>query len=294
MKTNNSDEQLYARFFAICALILGVPSLAWALYVSCFYPVDPVAAASRIAIGLALTLGGGFVLLRTARSFPRPAWQNHRHSFIGSRVDGLLFLLAFLALLVSLFFLPFTINNYLIARSSDGRFLPVKVRVDSIDIRHVPKNQLPLEKFYPIYKDVYFTPDDYIDLWIAFGTATLIEREGRSVEPIAVDAIFTIPHVESYGSSRQRKHYFEHYKMDAVRDSERFHVGSVVGGWILRDQESVVIFSRQSDLRQNDLFKIISLILVLSLYLVTRIRIGMILQDVHWVELKKIYRYEKP
>jgi hypothetical protein len=293
MPTHDSDTTLYIRFFAKCALLIGVPSLIWAVYICSYYPVDTLAAFNRLAISLTLSIGGLIVLLQSAKSGPRQLSQTNGRPFIGSRIDGLLFFGSIPAILISLFFLPSAIQAYRMALLTDQKLVPVSVRINSIDIRQVSKDQFATESFYPIYNEVFYVAYKISDLWVAFGEVTLLEKNGLPIEPAISRAIFTFPKVNRQatgGSNPQSSSssFIEHHKMDAMMDSEHFEIGKTYPGWLLRDQTADVFFTRPADRRLKDLIIVASLLLMLGVYLISRIIIGIKLQDQHWVELRKI------
>jgi hypothetical protein len=298
MPTHDSDTTLYSRFFARCAVLIGVPSLAWAGYICYFYPVDIRSAIIRLSIGLTLTIGGLIVLLLTASSNPNQVRQKNRYQFIGSRVDGLMLFCSIPAILISLFFLPSVIQAYRMALLTDQKLVPVSVRINSIDIRQVSQDQFATESFYPIYNEVFYVAYKISDLWVAYGEVTLLEKNGLPIEPAIARAIFTFPTINRQaagGSNPQSASYnfIEHHKMDAMMDSEHFEIGKTYPGWLLRDQTADVFFTRPSDSRLKDLIIVVSLLLTLCLYLALRIWIGTKLQDQHWVELRKIWSNQK-
>lgn len=287
MSSHDSDTTRYLRFFAKGAVLISAPSFLWTSYICYSYPINPLAASLRIAICLVAIVVGAMVLTLTASQVPRQACKKDRKSWIGSRIDGLLFFLLLPALLISVFLLSFGVNNYINALSVNGNYIPVKVHVESIETKHVSEEELPDESFIELFKEVYFIPDHYSDLWIAVGNVTVLERNSESIEPYVSRAIFTVPHFEHYGG-KNGKTYLEHYKMDAVRDSDRFKVGQAYDGWILRDRASDVFFVRSSDIAHKNLNVLGPLFVALCVYLIARILIGMRLQDKHWVDLKSI------
>ena len=286
MKNQVSDSNLYLRFFAKCALLLGVPSLVWETYLITFYPMDPTAAFLRFAFCGGLTIGGLLLVFCVPSHSRGESKRHHRNPFLGSRVDGLFFFGSLLMSLPALLFLPFAISNYFNSLSANASFIPVKVRVESIEVRKVRPESIRSESFYPLYQEVYYVPDRIEDLWIATGEVTILEQDSLSIEPMRAHSHFTVPTIERF---RKHSRRIVHHKMDAVMDGERFQVGQTYSGWMLRDRVSDVFFVRRSDKALKDLLLIASLVAGLGIYLFVRIRIGIQRSDRHWNNLRKIF-----
>lgn len=293
-----SDTTLYLRFFARCAVLLGVLSLAKAAYVCYFYPVSTQYAIIRLSLCLAITIAGVVTLWLSDSSGSSKVLHRYRRPFIGSRLDGFLLFGSILAILVPLFFFPFALRSYRMALLTDKKLVPVTVRVNSLDIKSVSQEQFATESFYPVYNEVFYRANKIRELWVAFGEVTLLKKNGLPIEPSISHAIFTFPRItrrQVGGSNPQTTSslFIDHHKIDAIMDSKRFKVGETYSGWLMQDPTAGVFFTRPSDRRLLELILVTSVLAFLLMYLVWRIRIGMKLQDRHWVELRKILNNQK-
>ncbi len=273
---SDSDSTLYVRFFASCSLVLGLASSAWTVYFCIWYPVDLQRALQRLAIMMALAIGGATLLLL----YPR----RHRHTHsITMRIDGLMLFLSIPALMLFVFvsvFYSFSFESMTIDRV---RFASVLARVDSMELRHIDAESVKADASW---QEIFFLPEKYIDLWVACGQVTIQEMDGKAIEPLVGQGMFTLPKVKFAG--RRRPRYIEHYKTHAVMDSEHYAVGKTYPGWVLRDTQSVVYFMLPEIRRFREFLTLVSLTLIVSLYLVIRIAIGIKLQDQNWRAFKSI------
>ena len=283
-----SDTELYLKFFARCLIALGVPSFLWAVYICTFYSVDFQAGLTRLAVTFSMVAVGLILLaLLPGKIYTKKRSKKYKsqseHFFIGGRIDGLMLFLSIPAILGMGILLASGVVAYRSSASGDSEFDSVKVKIESMEIKHVPQNRIGEES---ILKEFYL-PERYIDLWIACGTVTILELNGSTVEPKACPAIFSYPKIDSVG---RRRSYICHHKMDAEMDSECFHVGEIRNAWMRRDTpEAGVLITRPSDKRLKDTLILAALFLITCLYLVTRIAIGRKIRDPHWRSLHEIW-----
>ena len=286
-----SDAVLYIKFFARCLLVLGIPSLIWAMYVSKYYSVNLHAAMLRLGLTFAMVAVGFSVLalLKTRNRVDLEANKDKSHStyrFLGGRIDGLLFFGSIPAILGLLFMLPWHISAYLNSAAGNSRFDSVKVQIDFMEIKHVPEEKVDQEEILKFF----LLPSRYIDLWLACGKATLLEINGSAIEQQTCRVTFSIPKTYSTGTRKSYRTYICHHKMDAEMDSESYHVGKIYSGWMLRENpEAGVIFSRPSDKVGRELVILTTLLLSACLYLYMRIVIGRRTQDSHWNSFLEIW-----
>lgn len=289
--SGESDTELYLKFFARCLIALGVPSFLWAVYICAYHSVDFHSALTRIGVTFSM-VAVGLILLALLPGNPYTKKRSKKYKsqseyfFLGSRIDGLMLFLSIPAMLGLGFMLTSVALAYRNAASGDTEFDSAKVKIESMEIKHVPEERVGEER---ILKEFYL-PERYIDLWIACGTVTILELNGSTVEPKAYPAIFSYPKVHSTGRKKSYKAYICHHKMDAEMDSEHFHVGEICNAWMRRDTpEAGVIFMRPSDKRLNETIILAALFLITCLYLVTRIAIGRKIRDPHWVSFHTIW-----
>ena len=283
-----SDTELYLKFFARCLIALGVPSFLWAVYICSFYSVDFQARLTRLAVTFSMVAVGLILLaLLPGRIYTKKRSKKYKsqseYFFIGGRIDGLMLFLSIPAILGMGILLASGVVAYRSSASGDSEFDSVKVKIEFMEIKHVPQNRIGEES---ILKEFYL-PERYIDLWIACGTVTILELNGSTVEPKTSPAIFSYPNIHSAG---RRRSYICHYKMDAEMDSECFHVGEIRNAWVRRDTpEAGVLITRPSDKRLKDTLILSALFLITCLYLVTRIAIGRKIRDPHWRSFHEIW-----
>jgi hypothetical protein len=273
----HSDSTLYIRFFAAIAVVLGGLSSAWNGYIALRYPVDIDVIMWRLGFTVPLFLGGLLtrLLLPIERSRLRTGW---RERFQVAKVDAVMRFWLLLAIIFNVIMLPTAVSSYFDSSSNNSSFIPVQVRVESIELRHIPDDAV--DKVI-LLKEVFHVPDLYIDLWVACGEVTILEKDGKTIDPVRSRALFTVPKREKVrtpntpkrnatfaGSSY--KYHIQHYKMDAVIDSERFEVGKQYPGWVLRNGTGDVFFSLPSDRLLRAIGIFVTFLLIPALYLLAR------------------------
>lgn len=289
--SGESDTELYLKFFARCLIVLGAPSFLWTVYICTFYSVDMQAGLTRlavtfsmVAVGLILLalLPGGIYSNKKSKKYK----SQSEYFFIGGRIDGLMLFLSIPAILGMGILLASGIVAYRNSASGNSEFDSVRVKIESMEIKHVPQDRVGEVR---ILKEFYL-PERYIDLWIACGTVTILELSGSTVEPKACPAIFSYPKIHSTGSKSSYRDYICHHKMDAEMDSESFHVGEIRNAWMRRAApDAGVLFTRPSDKVLREILILAALLLITCLYLVTRIAIGRKIRDPHWRSLTEIW-----
>jgi hypothetical protein len=265
-----SDRVLTIRFFACCAIVLGGLSSAWSLYLCLRYPVDPKAALSHLGPRAAILVGGLVALLLLPKQRTQ-SFAHRRHRFSTVQFDKLVRYCLLFATIINVITLPTVIGSYHNTVSANASFMPVKVRVNTIQVRYVPAETVEDEV---LLKRVFYSPELYLDLWVASGDVTIVERDGKSIEPVKSQALFTVPNVYSTGTRSSYRAYIQHHKMDAMMDSERYRVGELYSGWVLRDGTGPVFFERPSDKLFFQLCIIASLVLIPCLYFLMRVAFG--------------------
>jgi hypothetical protein len=286
-----SDTELYLKFFARCLIAIGVPSFLWAVYICSFYSVNFQAGLTRLAVTFSMVAVGLTLLaLLPGKIYTKKRSKKYKsqseYFFIGGRIDGLMLFLSIPAILGLGFMLTSVAFAYGDAASLNSEFDSVKVRIESMEIKHVPQEKINEEV---IFKGHNF-PERYIDLWITCGSVTILELNGLTVEPKTSPALFSYPKIHSTGRKRSYKTYICHHKMDAEMDSECFHVGEIRNAWMRRNTpEAGVLITRPSDKRLKDTLILAALFLITCLYLVTRIAIGRKIRDPHWRSFHEIW-----
>lgn len=77
-----SGTMLYINFFARYLLVLGIPSLVWALYVCKYYSVDLHAAMLRLGLTFAM-IAVGFTVLALLKTRNRVVLEANKDSYPG-------------------------------------------------------------------------------------------------------------------------------------------------------------------------------------------------------------------
>lgn len=289
--SGESDMELYLKFFARCLIALGLPSFLWAVYICSFYSVDFQAGLTRLAVTFSMVAVGLTLLaLLPGKIYTKKRSKKYKsqseYFFIGGRIDGLMLFLSIPAILGMGVVLPSFIVAYRDSASFNSEFDSVRVKIESVEIKHVPQEKISEEV---LLKGNNF-PERYIDLWIACGIVTVFELNGLIVEPKTSPALFSYPKIHSTGRKRSYTTYICHHKMDAEMDSECFHVGEIRNAWMRRDTpEAGVLITRPSDRRLKDTLILAALFLITCLYLVTRIAIGRKIRDPHWRSFHEIW-----
>ena len=271
----DSDSTLIVRFFAKIAIVIGLPSSVWTIYLLIWYPINVQTAQLRIAVMLTLAVGG--LLLHVL--YPRR--QPHPDSTL-SRIDGIMLFLSIPALVVLLFVLAFSGLLFQFPTVDSAKFATVTARIDSMELQHIDAEAV---KANTQWREVFYLPEGYIDLWVARGQVTTYEVEGKATEPMVGQGMFTLP---KWKSVRRSPNYIEHYKMDATMDSERFVVGNSYPGWVLRENQSEVYFFLPAHKHMREALTLFALAGAISLYLIVRIPLGIKFQDRHWRDLRDI------
>lgn len=279
------------KFFASCLLGFGVLSFVWAQYTCAFYSIAVNAAMYRICGTLAIVAVGSIALAllpmkKVVQSGSNILISNSSYRFIIGRIDGIMMFLSIPAIVGLLILLPTAINSLLNTVPSNLKFDPVKVQIDSMEIKHVPEEKVGEEHILK----VYYLPGNYIDLWLACGKGTLLEVKGAAIEPQACNVTFSVPKTDSSGTRRSYRKYISHHKSDAKRDSECYRVGKVYSGWILRETpEAGVVFIRPADKLSKEVLLLVALLVSVCMYLGLRMVIGRKIQDPHWTALVEIW-----
>ncbi len=183
----DSDSTLIIRFFAKIAIVIGLPSSVWTIYLLIWYPINVQTAQLRIAVMLTLAVGG--LLLHVL--YPRR--QPHPDSTL-SRIDGIMLFLSLPALAVLLLLLAFSGLLFEFPAVDSAKFATVIARVDSIELQYIDAEAV---KANTQWREVFYLPELYSDLWVARGQVTIYEVEGKPTEPVVRQGMFTLPQTGS-------------------------------------------------------------------------------------------------
>lgn len=272
----DSDSTLIIRFFAKIVFVIGLPSSVWTIYLLIWYPINVQTALLKIAVMLTLAVGGLLLLVLY------PERQPHPDSTL-RRIDGIMLFLSIPALVLLLIVLAFSGLLFQFPSVDSAKFATVTARIDSMELQHIDAEAV---KANTQWREIFYLPEDYIDLWVARGQVTIYEVEGKATEPMVRPGMFTLPKWKSGG--RHKPNYIEHYKMDATMDSERYVVGNSHQGWVLRDNQSEVYFYLPAHKHMREALTLFALAGAISLYLIVRIPVGIKYQDRHWRDLRDI------